>query len=138
MKQIILLFLVLSAWNFHAQNNRLVKIKILKEDSTLEVNGTDSSYIYNAYVVSTNANVITGVDLEFRNKSDSSWVTAKDSSYNWSQISNKMHNNIQFKMCKPNNNTFKLCLGRFYYSVRHKFTIAVSSTNGSLTKEFDF
>jgi hypothetical protein len=33
---------------------------------------------------------------------------------------------------------FQLCLGRFYFSVRHKFTITVNSVNGVLTKEFDF
>lgn len=139
MKNILLtLLLILSLNHVYGQSNINIKIKVLKEDSTLEIVNGDTSFIFNVHVVSISENTIASVRLVFKNLIGTQWTTVKDTSYYWNQVSNTKHVNLPFKICKPNTNNFKLCLGRFYYSSRHRFSVTVNSNNSVLTKDFEF
>ena len=116
------------------------KIHIVKDDTSLSVTNGDTTYIYNAFIQHPDTNEITTLTLtaKVRNQTNTQWVSVKDTSYTWNTISLVTHNNVIYKICKPNANTVKICLGRLYFSVRQNHIIELTESNRILTKEFDF
>jgi hypothetical protein len=139
MKKLVYLIILFGFHHLQAQPFR-GKITIVKEDSTLSVINGDTSYIYNAFLLHPKTTAITTLSItaETWDTATTQWVLAKDTSYTWSSVSITGHNNAAYKICKPNANTVKICLGRLYFGVRKKHTISFTENNRVLTKEFDF
>lgn len=121
-----------------AQTDPQISFKVIKNDTTLQINGSDTSYIYNAYVISENANSITSVNLIMNILQGGSWVVSQNQTFTWSVVGSAEVNTAAFTAKKLNTNILNVCLGRFYFSSRKKFTLNVTTNTGSTLKEFTF
>ena len=142
MKKLISIILCFSFLLIKSQYSTFVRthIKILKEDSTKSGSFGDTSYVFNALVLTHTIGGISGFSLTCKiyDKHTKGWVLEKDTSYLWSEVSRTTHDNQVNVVCKPNNNTLKVCLGRLDPAIRRKFIFKVTGSNGPLTKEFNF
>lgn len=139
MKKIILfLVLLLSIQQLKSQSPTLSSVRILNEDSTLLLS-PDTSYIFNAYVVTQILGGISSVTVSCADYvNDSTWTPVKDTVYSWSSITNPQSGFMAYAASKPNNNLLRVCLGRLHYAQRQRFIFLVAGSNGIITKEFFF
>lgn len=139
-KNIILLTFLLSITKLSAQTDTLSSIVILNQDSTLMFTNNDSSYVFNAFIVTQALDGISTVTLACQTlAANAQWVLQKDTSYTWNQVTiDSLFGATSYQICKPNDATLLICLGRLYYSTRYKFTFTLMGNNGILTKEFNF
>ncbi len=140
MKKITTFILLMSCYLLSSQANYLNRINIIKNDSTLQVNNGDSTYIFTAKILTHVINGINSFSLTSKtyNRQNSTWITDKDTSYIWSSITSTSNTNQNYSTSKANDNLTEISLGRQYPGTRRKFIFTVSGTNGTLTKEFDF
>lgn len=139
MKLAITFFLILGSAFCNAQNESLIRVKISNDRSSLQVLGTDTSYMYNALVINTGGGSISSVTLTCKAyNATGQYTVVKDTSYNWNAITTTQYVNAHYSASKPNSKTLKLCLGRLSYVTRHKYTFNINTSNGILTREFDF
>jgi hypothetical protein len=140
MKKTIFLFLFLGFSYLKSQVISLTRIKLMKDDSSLQVTGGDTSYVYNAFVITYTSGGISTFTLSCKSYDlqSTAWLSNKDTSYTWANVSDSTNNNQVYVICKPNDNMLKVCLGRLDPATRRKFLFNVTGNNGILTKEFDF
>lgn len=140
MKKLFLLAALLySAGVLKSQNVPLSSVLIQPETGSLQVISGDTSYLFNAYVLTQELYGIDSVALASENFTAGTWLPAKDTSYTWSLVLNDtLAGPGAYGVCKPNSNLLKICLGRLYFSTRHHFFFTIQGPNGILTKEFTF
>jgi hypothetical protein len=141
MKKLMLLaFALLCLKPVCGQINSPGRIRVLPQDSSLLVSGSDSSHLYNALLIARQMGSISSATVVCKhyNAATAQWVTDKDTAYAWSLVTITSHNNQAFKICKLNGGILKLCLGRLGSATRKKFIFTLSGSNGVFTKEFDF
>jgi hypothetical protein len=138
-KLFLLVAFCLNAGLHHGQNVPLSSVFIQHEPGSLLVSNSDTSYLFHAYVLTQDLNGIDTVALACQNFSANAWVPASDTSYTWSLVlADSLAGPTSYGVCKPNDNLLHICLGRLYFSTRHRFIFTLSGTNGILTKEFTF
>src|SRR6218665_2307392 len=129
----------LSAGLLSSQVVPLSSLLIQSEPGSLQVSNGDSSYIFHAYVLTQELNGIDSLTLASENFLLNTWTPAKDTLYSWNLVLNdSLLASAPYHVCKPNSNLLQVCLGRLYFSTRHRFTFTVTGANGILTKEFIF
>ena len=140
MKKIVFLFICFGFFHAKSQDSTLTRIKLLKDDSTLLASAGDTSYIFNAWVVTYADSGITGFSMTCKTYyySTANWVVDKDTSFVWNNVSVDSTNNQEYNICKPNDNMLKVCLGRLDPAIRRKFIFNVTGSNGTVIKEFNF
>lgn len=140
MKEFITLILLLVFFSHKSQVSYLSRVNINKNDSSLQVTNGDSSFIFKAQILTHNLNGISSFSLNTQtyNHQNSAWVTTIDTSYSWNTLLSNLTNTTTYSAVKINDNIAEISLGRLYKGTRKKFTIVITGTNGTLTKEFDF
>lgn len=122
-----------------AQIDELSRIQITHNDSSLLVNGIDSSYTFSAYVLTQSLSGITSVTLTCDSLSqDTSWTSVADTVYTWSMVSATAPAGLPFEVWKTTDNILSICLGRLYFNTRYRFTFSIDGPNGLLIKEIVF
>jgi hypothetical protein len=135
MKKIITVILIFTAIASRAQS----RIKIMHDANSLSVNNGDTSYVFNAFIVSQPSTDVSSIRLIFKNYSGNNvFTTEKDTTYAWSQVNSLSNPVSRYGTYKVNGNIIKVCLGRFYWSTRQRFSIQLSGNNISFIKEYNF